>query len=558
MSLVHIDHRVLNDVNRDLGSVSGAVGTNIETLRSSFQRLGVSTTNLDAVLAARDELDRDILPALRGRQEEAQRVAELPYSGALTDQVAAADLVVGPQPPAPETSISALAGGEDAVPVEPTLCVPDQPEQIPPEEPPLFSIGGLRNLAGDIGGAIRGGAEWLAGKVTEAWDALGEAISEAWSAFVSWWDEFTADLGAWIDENLEGVRIWIRDNVIILRIIAIVLKVVGWIMVVVGVVLLILAVVASLTGIGALAGVPGAGVAIALIGWGFAAVGAGDMVDTIADWGEGKIDGQELVQALALEGALTLVSAIIPFGFLGKMGSRLLDALPSSWNRNVRDFFERLFSRRPGQPLRPGPDDLPGPDRPLVGGSADAPRDYTYSSPGEALRNTPEPTDLDLAGIRLDLDYPVGSREALLQRWMIYLDRHDAAGTTPWSWERWHGTTLNNWSREAKGTAYEQAFWDDHGFRGDDGWARNQDVTTPAGGTRNYDYVDEVNGIAYEFKSGGQPNAAQIAKDSEMIQQRDWQIVYVLSEEPGPAARRLMEEAGIEWYVWVGVGTPVP
>lgn len=356
MSLVHIDHGVLAEVNRDLERVNGAVGTNIETLRSAFQRLGVGTGNLDAVLGARDELERDILPALRHRQTEAQRVAELPYSGALTDQVASSDLVVGPQPPAPTTSISALTGGESAVPVEPVLCVPDQPEEIPPEDPPLFSLGGLRNLAGDIGGAIQDGAEWLAGKVTEAWDALGEAISQAWSAFVSWWDEFTADLGAWIDENLEGVRIWIRDNVVILRVIAIVLKVVGWIMVVVGVVLLILAVVASLTGIGALAGVPGAGVAIALIGWGFAAVGAGDMVDTIADWGEGKIDGQELVQALALEGTLTLVSALIPFGFLGKMGSRLLDALPSSMNRKLRDFFERLFRGTPhptpGRPPR--------------------------------------------------------------------------------------------------------------------------------------------------------------------------------------------------------------
>ena len=227
MSLVHIDHRVLAEVSRDLERVNGAVGTNIETLRSSFQRLGVSTGNLNAALAARDELDRDILPALRHRQAEAQRVAELPYSGALTDQVASSDLVVGPQPPAPETSISALTGGQSAVPVEPVLCVPDQPEEIPPEDPPLFSLGGLRNLAGDIGGAIQDGAEWLAGKVTEAWDALGEAISEAWSAFVSWWDEFTADLGAWIDENLEGVRIWIRDNVVILRVIAIVLKVVG-------------------------------------------------------------------------------------------------------------------------------------------------------------------------------------------------------------------------------------------------------------------------------------------------------------------------------------------
>ena len=375
----------------------------------------------------------------------------------------------------------------------------------------------------------------------------------------AWWENLTADLGAWIDENLANVREWFKNNVIILRVIAVILKVVGWVLVVIGAVLLILSVVASMTGIGALAGVPGAGVAIAIMGGGAALIGAGDMVDTVADWGEGKIDGQELVKRLAMEGAFTAVSALIPGGAFGRLGRKLLDQLPASMKRKITDFLDRLFKRdQPPTPTPrgPGPGDLPGQNRPLVGGSADNPRRYEYDSPGESLRNSPEPDDLDLRQIDPDAAYPVGSREHLYQRWQKYIDRHDEAGTTPWSWERWHNNTISNWGRQRKGEAYEQAFWDDHGFRVEDGWRRNTEVQLENGRTRNYDYVDESNGIAYELKSGGNPSTAQIQKDAEMIREREWTIIYILSDEPSAAAQRRMREAGIEWKVWVGTGTP--
>lgn len=95
-----------------------------------------------------------------------------------------------------------------------------------------------------------------------------------------------------------------------------------------------------------------------------------------------------------------------------------------------------------------------------------------------------------------------------------------------------------------------------YGFRVEDGWSRNTDVELPDGRTRNYDYVDEANGIAYEFKSGGNPSLAQIEKDAAMIRDRDWTIIYILSDEPSAAAQRAMREAGIEWEVWAGVGSP--
>lgn len=556
---VAIDHRSLHGANADLDRVVRAVETNIRTLRAEFTRLGVPSHNIDAVLGAEDDLDTRVVPALRRREREAEELARLPYSGALLDQLAGRDLSVDEQPISPvETSISALTGGTTSTP-PPTEFVPEQAPEPPQEEPPLLSVGGIKKLGGDLLGGIQDGAEWLAGKVSEAWDTLAEEVSKAWEAMASWWDDMTADLGAWIDENLAGVREWIKNNVIILRIIAIVLKVVGWILVVVGAVLLILAIIASATGIGALAGVPGAGVALIIMGIGGSLIGAGDMVDTVADWGEGKIDGQELVQQLAIEGAFTLVSLLIPGGVFLKLGKKLLDALPASMRRKIVDFLARLFKRdQPPTPTPrgPGPDDLPGKNRPLVGGTPDNPRQYEYDSPGESLRNTEEPSFSDLDDIDMDATYPVGSHEYLLQRWQAYLNRMRQEGRTPWSWERWRDTAINNWARQNKGEAYEQAFWDDHGFRVEDGWSRNTDVELPDGRTRNYDYVDEANGIAYEFKSGGNPSLAQIEKDAAMIRDRDWTIIYILSDEPSAAAQRAMREAGIEWEVWAGVGSP--
>lgn len=348
MSLVHLDHRALSGVNGDIARVTGAVSQDVETLRSSFTQLGVSTHNLDAVLQARDTLDEIVLPALRTRQREAERISGLPYSGALTEQLAASDLRVDGEPTAEETSISAFAGGA-STPSVPVLRLPEQTEVVPDEidDPPLLSWGTLRNLASGASDRLRDGLDWLGEQISGAWDNLAESVAATWAAMAKWWDETTAQLGAWIDENLTELRAWIRDSAFILRIIAVLLKVIGWILVVVGVILLILAAFVAATGIGLPFALPALPVILGIIGAGFALVGAGDMLDTLVDWGEGKIDGQELVQGLIVEGAFTLISAMVPFGFLGKMGKKLFDLLPASWRRRMTDWWEQMLRGTP-------------------------------------------------------------------------------------------------------------------------------------------------------------------------------------------------------------------
>lgn len=347
MSLVHLDHRALRGANADIGRVTGAVSQDVQTLRSSVTQLGVSTHNLDAVLRARDALDEVVLPALRTRQREAERLSGLPYSGALTEQLAASDLRVDGETTAQETSISAFAGGA-ATPSEPVLCIPDQPEVVPDQidDAPLRSWDTLSNLASGAGDRLRDGLDWLGEQISGAWEDLAESVAATWAAMAQWWDETRAQV-AWIDENLTELRAWIRDIAFILRVIAVVLKVVGWILVVVGVILLILAAVVAATGVGLPFALPALPVILGMIGAGFALVGACDMVDTLVDWGEGKIDGQELVQGLILEGALTLISALVPFGFLGKVGTKLFDVPPASWRRRMVDWWEQMVRGTP-------------------------------------------------------------------------------------------------------------------------------------------------------------------------------------------------------------------
>lgn len=555
MALVGIDYVALGQANGDLASVVSAIEADVRVLRSRFVHLGVPTHHLDTVLGQSSALSGQVLPALRTRRDEAERVSKLPYSGALTEELAAKDLTTGRQDaPSGPTSVSEFTGGTPAPPVQAEF----PPCEAPPakeEEPSLFSIAGIKKLGGDIAGGIKDGAKWLAGKVSETWNTLVDEVTKTWNAMAKWWEETSAKMGAWIDENLASVRQWIKDNVIILRAIAILLKVVGWILIAVGVILLILSALVSLSVIGAIAGLPGAGVALTLIGIGSALVGAGDMVDLIADWGEGKIDGQELVKALAGEALLTAITSIIPMGFLGRIGKMIFKKMPDSWKKKVADFLERLFKR--GGTKGPGPGNLPGPDTPLKGGTVGNPRHYTYKSPGERLRNEPEPSDFDYLNLDPTATYPVGSREHMLLSWDAYLKRKAREGKPPWSWERWRDNAIENWGREAKGEAYERAFWDDHGFDAADGWKQNTDVATPSGKTRNYDIVDVDEKIGYEFKSGGNPDKKQIAKDKEMVAQ-GWKVHYVVSDEPSPAYQDLLKKAGITWSVWKGVGTPVP
>ena len=63
-----------------------------------------------------------------------------------------------------------------------------------------------------------------------------------------------------------------------------------------------------------------------------------------ADWGEGKIDGQDLVKRGSLELGLA-VTSLIGVGVVGKILQKAITHLPASWRRPVDDFLRGLFTK---------------------------------------------------------------------------------------------------------------------------------------------------------------------------------------------------------------------
>lgn len=119
-------------------------------------------------------------------------------------------------------------------------------------------------------------------------------------------------------------------------------------------------------------------------GVGFSLVSVGDFLDVLADWGEGEIDGQGLVQRGAAELALA-VTSLIGVGAVVKGGKKLLEHLPPSWTAKAEEFLGRLFSRDRTERDEPGTPDEP-----------ESPR--TPDAPGNALPLDPDrPWTFDIA-----------------------------------------------------------------------------------------------------------------------------------------------------------------
>ncbi|WP_146929727.1 TNT domain-containing protein, partial [Cellulomonas xylanilytica] len=116
---------------------------------------------------------------------------------------------------------------------------------------------------------------------------------------------------------------------------------------------------------GAAGAIAGATFGLKILGVGFTLVSVGDFLDVVADWGEGKIDGQDLVKQGTLELALAITS-LIGVGVVGKILQKTLQHLPASWRSKLDEWLKPLTGKGPGTdaeqygPLRNGGASGPG------------------------------------------------------------------------------------------------------------------------------------------------------------------------------------------------------
>ncbi|KQR17656.1 hypothetical protein, partial [Cellulomonas sp. Leaf334] len=373
----------------------------------------------------------------------------------------------------------------------------------------------------------------------DAWDS----VTDAGAAISDWWESTTADLGGWIDENLAGLRDWIGEHVGLFRFLATACRVVGWVLVVVGLILTVaLTIIGAMGGaaIGAVFGfgvgaVPagaagalaGATFGLKILGVGFTLVSVGDFLDVVADWGEGKIDGQDLVKQGTLELALAITS-LIGVGVVGKILQKTFTHLPASWRKKLDELL----------------DNKPKDNRTWRGtGTADDPVVFEYSNPAAAFRDRSQPTSTELDELGPHTDYPAGTEEHMLARWHLY----QTNGSNRLSWEQWRDQYIRNQGNKPRGDAFEDVVYELDEYSADD-WSRNASVEDVTGVDRNYDVVNLDDQIGVEIKSGNTIDSGQLTKDQTLVDS-GWTIQYVFGSQPSAATIRKLEDAGIEWKV---------
>ncbi|GEL99239.1 hypothetical protein [Cellulomonas terrae] len=535
--IVEISAEGVAGVRADLVATRDAL-EGLGPLRSRASALGVSTTGFDEALGIADRLNTTVLPVVDTHLTRARTLADLRYGGTLGPVIPVVDDDPDPLTQVPAYTQTALATGGTVLTWGPEPAEDQEADQADTEK--SQGIGGwFSDRWDDVTDAVDEGTDWVASTASDAW----ESVTDAGAAISDWWESTTADLGGWIDQNLAGLRDWIGEHVGLFRFLASACRVIGWILVVVGLILTVaLAIIGAMGGaaIGAVFGfgvgaVPGgaagaaAGAAFGLkiLGVGFTLVSVGDFLDVVADWGEGKIDGQDLVKQGTLELALAITS-LIGVGIVGKILQKTFKHLPASW----RSWLEDLLKKKPQD------------NRTWRGsGTADDPVVFEYSNPAEAFRTRAEPTRADLDGLGPHTDYPAGSEEHMLARWQLY----QTNGSNRLTWEQWRDQYIRNQGNKPRGDAFENAVYELDEYSPDE-WTRNTSVKDASGVDRNYDVVNIEDQIGVEIKSGNTIDPAQLAKDQTLVN-ANWTIRYVFGSQPSAATIRKLDEAGIEWRV---------
>ncbi|TQL02662.1 hypothetical protein [Cellulomonas sp. SLBN-39] len=351
--VVEVSAEAVAGVRGDVAAVRDTVDADWASLRSRALALGVPTSGFDDVLGAGDRLGTHVLPVVETHLDRARALEDLRYGGALGRPLPVLD--VDPAPVALPFGTAPFDDGGTTL-----TWAATSPGDIAADEQAAADSRGIGDWFSDrwddVSGAVADGADWVADTAGQAW----QTVTEAGAAIGDWWETTTADLGSWIDENLANVRELVGRHVAGFRFLADALQIVGWVLVAVGAVLtVVLGVVGALGGfaagtlLGGVAGVPGgvAGAAagatfgLKILGVGFTLVSVGDFLDVVADWGEGTIDGQDLVRLGTLELGLAATS-LLGVGVVGKILQKAVKHLPASWRRRLDDWL----SSRGGAP----------------------------------------------------------------------------------------------------------------------------------------------------------------------------------------------------------------
>ncbi|WP_456789717.1 TNT domain-containing protein [Cellulomonas sp. P5_C5] len=395
-------------------------------LRHRAWALGVSTSGFDEALSIADRLDSRVLPVVDTHLARARALADLRYGGALGPAIPVIDDDPDPFAPVPGFAHNPTFDGGTLLTWAPAPA--DEHEVNEQDTETSKGIGDwFEDRWDDVTDAVDEGTDWVASTASDTWDS----ITDAGAAIGDWWESTTADLGGWIDANLAGVREWIGEHVGLLRFLASACRVIGRIVIVAGVVLTVgLAIIGAAGGgsLGAVFGfgvgaVPGgaagaaAGAAFGLkvLGVGFSLLSVGDFLDVAADWGEGKIDGQDLVKQGSLELALAITS-IAGAGAVGKILQKSVERLPASWRKKLDDWLKPLTGKGPGTsaeqygPLRNGAPSGPGWSR-----RPDVEPDLLYGQPRldfgplNSRSQVPTAIDPDIQRLGGDLSDPWGT-----------------------------------------------------------------------------------------------------------------------------------------------------
>lgn len=192
----------------------------------------------------------------------------------------------------------------------------------------------------------------------------------------------------------------------------------------------------------------------------------------------------------------------------------------------------------------PGVDQLPG-FTPTGGTAPSYPlSNYQYENPGENARDLQLPGDPDVLksyGTDTSGKMP-GTKEHVYAAWNRYVAGRKAAGKTPLPYSKWLNRYVPNMGNNNRGVAYEKYATENIGL-GDD-WMCQESIPG-AEEDRVFDAVNHKEKIAYEFKSGNNVVAGQLAKDARIAARTGYRIQYVFGSKPRTAAVNAIKNAGL-------------
>lgn len=343
---MEVSPEALGAVRDDVAATRDAIRDDLAPLRWRMSDLNVPTGAMHDVLAVADQLDADVLPTLDWHVARARDLATLRYGGSMGAVLPVVD-DDEPFAPAPDPFTHTPWNDGSTALSWPAAPLEDQDTDRRDTESSDPISAWFEDRIDDLAASVHDGADWLA----DTWDRAVETGAD----IGDWWEETSAELGGWIDENLDDVRELVGRHVAVFRFLADVCRVLGWVVVASGVVLTVaLAVIGAMggsafgalfgLGVGAVPGgaagaIAGASVGLKILGAGFTLLAVGDFLDVAADWGEGTIDGQDLVQQGGLEIAIA-VGSLVGFGAVGKILQKTYPHLPDSWVKAIDDLIE--------------------------------------------------------------------------------------------------------------------------------------------------------------------------------------------------------------------------